>query len=201
MTALIIETVKISTLKFDPENARTHGPKNIAAIRSSLDRFGQRRPIVVHGDTVIAGNGTLQAAKELGWDEITISRTPAEWSKDEAKAYALTDNRTSELAEWDSDVLLKALKDLDSDLIQATGFTEKDISDLNKLWGQAPDLDELAKLVGDHEDDDDLIDVSMKLPIDVHENLKAAMKATGVGDKIEQINLVALAALEALNND
>ena len=52
------ELVKIETLVFDPANARKHGEKNLAAIKSSLQRFGQQKPIVVDANGVVrAGNG------------------------------------------------------------------------------------------------------------------------------------------------
>jgi len=109
-----LEKVKVSGLKHDPENARLHSKKNLEAIAGSLKQFGQRRPLVVWDNIVIAGNGTLQAAKNLGWLEIEITRTPEEWSHHEARAYALADNRTAELADWDSNVLTDQLIELDS---------------------------------------------------------------------------------------
>jgi len=126
------ETVKIETIQFDPANARRHGEKNLAAIKSSLARFGQQKPIVVDANGVCrAGNGTLAAAKALGWKEIAIVRSPLAGA--EATAYAIADNRTSELAEWDDDVLaqtLAALQIEDEELAVATGFDMKDIEAL-----------------------------------------------------------------------
>ena len=126
------ELVKIETLVFDPANARKHGEKNLAAIKSSLQRFGQQKPIVVDANGVVrAGNGTLAAAKALGWKEIAIVRSPLSGS--EATAYAIADNRTSELAEWDDDVLsqtLAALQIEDEELALASGFDAKEIDAL-----------------------------------------------------------------------
>jgi DNA modification methylase len=127
MTAehLTTEYVDVDSLTPDPKNARKHGQRNLDAIRASLERFGQRRPLVVTAaGVVIAGNGTLEAAKALGWTRIAVTRTPANWTDDEAKAYALVDNRTAELAEWDQGVLgaqLVALEAADWDMT-ALGF-------------------------------------------------------------------------------
>jgi ParB-like chromosome segregation protein Spo0J len=109
-----IETVQISSLTLDPENARKHSQKNIDAIAGSLTTFGQRRPLVVWGNIVIAGNGTVEAAKSIGWEKIEITRVPTDWTHDQARAYALADNRTAELAEWDSEILASQLIELDS---------------------------------------------------------------------------------------
>lgn len=87
--------------------------------------------------TVVAGNGTLEAARALGWATVAITRIPATWTSDEARAYALADNRTAELATWDDDALGAALTSLD-----AAGW------DLNELG-----FDGLPPLDGGDDDD------------------------------------------------
>jgi ParB-like chromosome segregation protein Spo0J len=153
MENLRIETVAITQLVFDPTNARKHDQKNLSAIAGSLELFGQRKPIVVTPDNVvIAGNGTLEAAKSLGWSEIVVARTPAGWDWDKLKAFALADNRTAELAEWDAQILADQLLELDavgyelatfgfeslqpptdSDLEDAFGNLNKEESDLEQI--------------------------------------------------------------------
>jgi site-specific DNA-methyltransferase (adenine-specific) len=49
----------------------------------------------------------------LGWTEITVARVPDDWDKDRVTAYALADNRSAELAEWDEQVLTEQLKELE----------------------------------------------------------------------------------------
>jgi ParB-like chromosome segregation protein Spo0J len=115
MTELKIETVAISSLTPDPANARKHDGRNLQAIQNSLLKFGQRKPICVTPDSiVVAGNGTLEAAKSLGWTKIVIARTPVGWSWEQIRAFALADNRTAELAEWDDKVLADQLLELDA---------------------------------------------------------------------------------------
>lgn len=120
-----IKKATISKLTLDPRNARTHSERNLKAIAASLEQFGQVKPIVVtHDDVIIAGNGTVQAALTLGWDSIDVVRTPADWSREQAMAYALADNRTAELADWDRDELAKQLlelEELEFD-VEALGF-------------------------------------------------------------------------------
>ena len=108
-----IAQTPIAKLTLDPNNARKHSDKNLKAIAASLEKFGQRKPIVVHRGVVIAGNGTVEAAKSLGWTDIAIAEVPDEWDADTAKAYALADNRSAELAEWDESELAKQILDLD----------------------------------------------------------------------------------------
>ena len=134
---MTIESVPIDTIHADPANARRHPQRNLDAIKSSLARFGQQKPIVVDGRQVVrAGNGTLAAAKALGWTHVNIVRT--ELIGVEATAFAIADNRTAELAEWDSEFLAAALADPE---IGDLGFSD---DELKKWLGteDAPELDD-----------------------------------------------------------
>lgn len=116
---LSTRTIEIAALTPDPQNVRTHDAKNLQAIADSLKAFGQRKPIVTAKSNdgslvVIAGNGTLEAAKALGWTHITIAEVPEDWDADKARAYAIADNRSAELADWDQTALTSALLDLDA---------------------------------------------------------------------------------------
>ena len=122
---LKIEQVPIEKLTFDPSNARKHSDANLAAIAESLKQFGQRKPIVVTADGVIvAGNGTVEAARLLGLTDVDVVRVPKDWDSDRVKAFALADNRTAELAEWNPEVLSAQLLELDEAGfdIEALGF-------------------------------------------------------------------------------
>jgi ParB-like chromosome segregation protein Spo0J len=122
-----LETVKCDTLSLDPANLRKHGRKNLDAIKASLRRFGQQKPIVVDAKgIVLAGNGTLAAAQELGWKEIQIVRT--DLAGTQATAFGIADNRSAELAEWDEKLgdVLSSLKAEDFPL-EDIGYTESEL--------------------------------------------------------------------------
>ena len=140
-----VETVDIADLTPDPRNARTHDKRNLDAIAHSLREFGQRKPIVVTFDgVVIAGNGTLEAAKQLGWKQITISRAPEEWDEATVRAYALADNQTGALASWDDAILKATLEELAIDGWDITelGF-DAPVEPVDPMQG---DLDELPSV-------------------------------------------------------
>lgn len=127
--------VPIDSLTPDPANVRRHPDNNLEAIKASLKRFGQQKPIVVDSaDIIRAGNGTWAAAKALGWQRIWVIKTAL--SGGDAVAYAIADNRTAELAQWDSPALADQLAALDSHLQLAAGFTPEEMaaltSDINK---------------------------------------------------------------------
>lgn len=135
-----LEKIDIGSVSLDPANVRKHDRRNLDAIKASLRKFGQQKPIVIDGNgIVIAGNGTLTAAQELGWTEILAVRTQLVGSA--ATAFAIADNRTAELAQWDDDALNKVMASLkveDAELALATGIdpseAEKSLSDV-----EAPD--------------------------------------------------------------
>ncbi len=127
-----LESIPISSLVFDPNNARKHSAKNLDAIKGSLTKFGQQKPIVVdQKNVIIAGNGTVAAAKDLGWTEVKAVRSDLEGFMQ--SAFALADNRTAELAEWDFDTLKESLAalDLEGFDVSGIGFEESDLDFIN----------------------------------------------------------------------
>ena len=103
---------------------------DVQAVKRSLKRFGQRKPIVARPDgTVTAGNHTLLAAIELGWAEIAVVGTDDDEAT--AKAYALADNRTSALGTFDLADLAAMAAEVhaaDPALLEAASFTEADLN-------------------------------------------------------------------------
>lgn len=131
-TELAKHLVPIRDLDLDPDNARHHPDINHAAILASLERFGQVKGVVIHKfyrkrrPTVIAGNGLVKAALELGWSK--ISTVKFEGNDDDARAYAIADNQTNELSTWDYGILAAQLEALQEnyDDWTVTGFTQED---------------------------------------------------------------------------
>lgn len=123
-----IRDLPITSLHLDPNNARKHDDKNLAAIKGSLAKFGQQHPIIIDKNyVVLAGNGRVVAAKDLGWETIKCVETDLE-SATEKTAFALADNRTAELAGWDDEILNQQLISLQSDdfNIDEIGFDPND---------------------------------------------------------------------------
>jgi ParB-like chromosome segregation protein Spo0J len=128
----------VDNLTLDPANARRG---DVAAIRRSLTVFGQRKPVVAKrtgadaagrpAGIVIAGNHTLSAALELGWTE--LAAVFVEDDEHTARAYALADNRTGELATWDYEQLaetLAALSDVDGLDLADLGWKDYELEGL-----------------------------------------------------------------------
>ena len=152
--------VRVSDLTPDPANARRHPNRNLEAIKASLRLYGQRKPLVVrrHGLVVEAGNGTLAAAKALGWTHVAAVLVDDDTVT--ATGYAIADNRTAELAVWDEAALAQLLTELQAeDLdLESLGWSDEE---LDQLLGSVPafeptsaedqhDLDQLAPKLCPH---------------------------------------------------
>jgi ParB-like chromosome segregation protein Spo0J len=171
--------VSVSTLTLDPDNVRLHDDKNLDAIKKSLSRFGQRKPVVVRRSdrVVIAGNGTLTAAKGLGWSEVA-----AVFVDDDSvtsKAYAIADNRTAELAQWDDQELVRTLdliRESDVDAFMSSGFTEVELDGVRNLLDWNSDLAAAAVDAIDENEDGILASIKITVPQELKSQVLAAVK-------------------------
>jgi ParB-like chromosome segregation protein Spo0J len=156
--------VAVDLLTPDPANARKHGERNLETIRASLVKFGFRQPIVVQkqGMIVRAGNARLLIAKTLGWTHVPA--LIVDEADVEATAYGIADNRTSELAEWDKEILASLLESLpDAD---AAGWNEAELKGLLKreTSDQTESLSDLFEVVVEcqsEKEQQDLVDELM----------------------------------------
>lgn len=123
--------IPIKQIKVDQDNVRKHPEQNLDAIKRSLESFGQQKPIVIDKDhTCLAGNGTLLAARALGWTHLAAVITGL--SGTSARAYAIADNRTTDTSTWDDDKLAQQLAALQNDMDfdhLTTGFDDQQIED------------------------------------------------------------------------
>lgn len=123
--------VDIDTLIELPGNPRKG---NVDAIIASYREFGQLKPIVIkpNGDgtsTVIAGNHQVKACRLMGWTH--IAAVPFEADESRAVAFALTDNKISELGHTDqtlaADLLFDVIDDY-GDLMEDLGWDSFEIA-------------------------------------------------------------------------
>ena len=102
----------------------------IATVAASIQEFGWRQPIVVdEAMVVLAGHTRLEAARKLGFKTAPVHVAKG-LTASQARAFRIMDNRSSENAEWDKDLLNLELADLleaDFDL-GLTGFTDDELN-------------------------------------------------------------------------
>jgi ParB-like chromosome segregation protein Spo0J len=145
-TAWIIEGLQPLAVSIDTVRPMNGNPRkgDVEAVKRSLARFGQRKPIVATSDgTITAGHHLHAAAVALGWTEIAVVFTDDDDAT--AKAFALADNRTSDLGRYDHEALaamLSEVRDADAALLEAASYTEQDLDDLLAyIGGQARSVD------------------------------------------------------------
>jgi ParB-like chromosome segregation protein Spo0J len=102
----------IDRVILDPGNPKKHSKKQIGQIARSLKEFGFNVPILVDADLrVIAGHGRLLAARQLGLQRVpTIALEHL--NPEQAKAFAIADNRLGELSTWDDRLLGERFREL-----------------------------------------------------------------------------------------
>ena len=83
-------------------NAREHNHEQLRLLQKSLEHFGiVALPIVQKGSNMlIAGHGRVEALKAAGRTSDVIPCLEVELSDDDAMAYAVTDNRLTDLSSW-----------------------------------------------------------------------------------------------------
>ena len=127
-----IEIRDINSIKPYEKNPRQNDDA-VEAVAASLKEFGFRQPIVVDGDgVIICGHTRLKAAQKLGLAKVPV-HVAHDLTPEQVKALRIADNKTSDLSDWDYDILPIELAEL-----QEAGF------DLGLL---AFDEDELSKLL------------------------------------------------------
>ena len=129
----------ISSLQSDHKNARRRTDRSSTLIKESISRYGAARSIVIDEENrILAGNGTIEGAKAAGIKSVRVIETDGNeiiavkrtgLSEEDKVGLALADNRTSDLSEWDQEMLHQLSE-------------EHDISD----WFTQEDLDELLSV-------------------------------------------------------
>ena len=112
---LKIEYLPIKALKPYEKNTRKHQKKDVDNIAKSIEKFGMLDPIGIwKGNIIVEGHGRMMACKQLGITEVPCVRLD-HLTDEQRREYAIAHNATAELSEWDLDVLLDELADLDFD--------------------------------------------------------------------------------------
>lgn len=100
----------------------------------SIEEYGFTNPILVNEEKVIlAGHTRREAAILAGMERVPYIVVDG-LTEAQQRAYRLADNKLSELALWDEDLLKEELEDLlDADYdLSLTGFSDVDLTDLLK---------------------------------------------------------------------
>ena len=108
---LKIEYVPIDSIKPYSKNAKLHPAEQIEQIKKSIQEFGFKDPLATWHGEVMAGNGRLQAAKELGMKELPIVRLD-DLTDEQRRAYALVHNILTMNSPFDDGILSEELDNI-----------------------------------------------------------------------------------------
>jgi DNA modification methylase len=130
--------MKVELRSIDSIKPYDHNPRindaAVDAVAASIKEFGFRQPIVVDADgIIICGHTRYKAALKLGLKKVPV-HVAKDLSPEQIKAYRIADNKSSDLSDWNYELLpieLADLQEMNYDLA-LLGF----------------DQDELAKLLG-----------------------------------------------------
>ena len=105
----------------------------VDAVAASIREFGWQQPIVVDKDgVIIAGHTRYKAAKKLKCDTVPVV-VADELTEDQVKAYRLADNKTGELAEWDTALLDEELAGIGQLDMSQFGFEDAPNSEVETV--------------------------------------------------------------------
>lgn len=101
--------------------------KAVQLVADSIKEFGFKNPIIIDkNNVIIAGHTRLKASKLLGLSEVPVIKA-IDLTDEQVKAFRIADNKTSELAEWNMELLEAELRDLDD---MFTGFDELEFNEI-----------------------------------------------------------------------
>ena len=115
--------LKIKDLRKYNKNAKVHTQDQIEQIKKSIEQFGMNDPIAVWGkdNLIVEGHGRLEALKELGYEEVECIRLD-HLSEEERKAYTLVHNKLTMNTDFDFEMLIKELDEIDNIDMEDFGF-------------------------------------------------------------------------------
>jgi ParB-like chromosome segregation protein Spo0J len=132
---ITVENMKISEI-IQYENNPSNNDAAVDKVAESIKEFGFKVPIIVDKDNVIiAGHTRYKAAVKLGLEIAPVIKAD-DLTEQQVKAFRIMDNKSSEFATWNYEVLLQELEELrlddyDLDLI---GFNLNEFEQLEDKY-------------------------------------------------------------------
>lgn len=141
--------ININELKPYKNNARLHPQEQINKIVNSINEFGFITPVIIdENNTILVGHGRTQAAKAAGLTKVPYRRI-TNLTDEQKRAYILADNKLSDIAEWDDELLQMELESISLDMT-AFGFDDFTIDidedeEAEVVEDEVPELPEEAR--------------------------------------------------------
>ena len=124
---------QLTKFKPHPKNPREHTPEQVQAIAESILRFGFLRGVVVRKGLILAGEGSILAAKKLGLKEVPVI-VADHLTDEQALGFMLSDNKLNQLSDWEPDMLAQVLGKMPLEKLEVDevgkilpGFTREEV--------------------------------------------------------------------------
>lgn len=126
---------KVSELKLNPNNPRKNDDA-VNTVVKSIEKYGFKNPLIIDENNIVwCGNTRLKASKKMGLKEVPCILAD-DLTEEQIREYALIDNKSNEIADWDMELLSDELSELDlSDfeldwgIVQDEAFDESNLDD------------------------------------------------------------------------
>lgn len=136
-----IEKIPINLIKPYWRNPRKIDNQAVSAVLKSIQEYGFNQPVIVDKkNVIIAGHVRWKALLELGFENVPCVILDIDENK--AREYRVLDNKTHDIAKWDTGLLSIELKELDISDIELF-FSDKELSSLFDQVVKFDDLDEV----------------------------------------------------------
>lgn len=128
-----IEELKITELVPYGKNPRKND-EAIDYVAESIKQFGFKVPIIIDKDNVIiAGHTRFKASQKLDLKKVPCIRAD-DLTEEQVKAYRLADNKVSEFAVWDFELLEEELNDILEIDMNELGFEKTEEVNLDDFF-------------------------------------------------------------------
>lgn len=129
---LRLESIPIASVKENPRNPRRNA-EAIEPVARSIQAYGFLNPLICDEDlNLAAGHTRLEAARRLGLTEVPVIRVPG-LTGSQFSGFAIADNKTSEIAEWDQELLKQIISELNLEIdfdMSSLGFDDMELTRL-----------------------------------------------------------------------
>ena len=129
--------MEIILKKLDDLKPYENNPRNndeaVEYVANSIQEFGFKVPIIIDNDNVIVtGHTRYKASKLLGLDEVPCI-VADDLTEEQIKAFRIADNKVSEIAEWDKDLLAIEMDDIIEFDMSEFGFMDDENEEIEPI--------------------------------------------------------------------
>lgn len=123
---------RLNELKPYDKNPRRND-EAVEYVANSIKEFGFKVPIIIDSNnTIVTGHTRYKASIELGLDEVPCIIAD-DLTEEQIKSFRIADNKVSEIAEWDNDILAIEMDDIMEFDMSEFGFMDNEDEEIEPI--------------------------------------------------------------------